>query len=67
VAISLIHFKRLPRPFRVRNDNVKIYVAFILVGYYETDPEKKCDEIIIKDIEFQPKIVEILPQNLLIT
>ena len=67
MAISLIHFKRLPRPFRVRNDNVKIYVAFILVGYYETDLEKKHDEIIIKDIEFQPKIVEILPQNLLIT
>jgi len=67
VAISLIHLKRLPRPFRARNDIVKIYIAFILVEYYETDLEKKCDEIIIKDIEFQPKIVEILPQNLLIT
>ncbi len=31
VAISLIHLKRLPRPFRARNDIVKIYIAFILV------------------------------------
>ena len=30
VAISLIHLKRLPRPFRARNDIVKIYIAFIL-------------------------------------
>ena len=30
VAISLIHCKRLPRPFRARNDTVKIYIAFIL-------------------------------------
>ena len=29
VAISLIHLKRLPRPFRARNDIVKIYIAFI--------------------------------------
>ncbi len=62
-----IYCKRLVRPFRARNDIVKIYIAFILVEYYEIDLEKKCDEIIIKDIEFQPKIVEILPQNLLIT
>ena len=31
VAITLIHLKRLPRPFRARNDIVKIYIAFILV------------------------------------
>jgi len=30
VAISLIHLKRLPRPFRARNDIVKIYIAVIL-------------------------------------
>ena len=35
VAISLIHLKRLPRPFRTRNDIVKIYIAFILVFFYE--------------------------------
>ncbi len=33
MAISLIHLKRLPRPFRARNDVVKIYIAFILVVY----------------------------------
>ena len=33
VAISLIHLKRLPRPFRARNDIVKIYIAFILVYF----------------------------------
>ena len=31
MAISLIHLERLPRPFRARNDIVKIYIAFILV------------------------------------
>ncbi len=35
VAISLIHLKRLPRPFRTRNDIVKIYIAFILVFFCE--------------------------------
>jgi len=30
VAISLIHLKRLPRPFRARNDIVKIYSALII-------------------------------------
>ncbi len=30
MAISLIHLKRLPRPFRARNDIVKIDIAFIL-------------------------------------
>ena len=30
LAISLIHLKKLPRPFRARNDIVKIYIAFIL-------------------------------------
>ncbi len=30
VAISLIRLKKLPRPFRARNDIVKIYIAFIL-------------------------------------
>jgi len=30
VAISLIRLKRLPRPFRARNDIVKIYTACIL-------------------------------------
>lgn len=29
-VISLIHLKRLPRPFRARNDIMKIYIAFIL-------------------------------------
>jgi hypothetical protein len=28
---SRIEFARLPRPFRARNDIVKIYIAFILV------------------------------------
>ena len=32
VAISLIHLKRLSRPFRARNDIVKIYIAFILIN-----------------------------------
>ena len=31
MAILLIHLERLPRPFRARNDIVKIYIAFILV------------------------------------
>ncbi len=39
MAISLIHLKRLPRPFRARNDIVKIYIAFILVH---------CSEFIVK-------------------
>ena len=32
MAISLIHLKRLPRPFRARNDIVKVYIAFILIN-----------------------------------
>ncbi len=31
MAISLIHLKRLPHPFRARNDIVKIYIAYIWV------------------------------------
>ncbi len=40
VAIWLIHLERLPRPFRVRNDLVKIYIAFILVRELKIIPEK---------------------------
>jgi hypothetical protein len=71
-----------PRPLRPPQESkagfsvVSFYTSFvyinqnrrrILVDYYETGLKKKSDEIIIKYIEFWPKIVEILPQNSLIT
>jgi hypothetical protein len=30
-ALLIYHFMRLPRPFRVRNDIAKIYIAFKLI------------------------------------
>jgi len=47
VAILLIHLKRLPRPFRARNDIVKIYIAFIL-GY--SDNVMNGDKVVLRII-----------------
>ena len=44
MAISLIHFKRLPRPFRARNDIVK-YIAFVLVYPDKTKMEDLMDHV----------------------
>ena len=38
MAVSLIHLKRLPHPFRARYGIVKIYIAFIFACFFKRKP-----------------------------
>jgi len=42
-AISTFFLMRFPRPFRARNDIVKIYIAFILINEFSLEIHIFCD------------------------